>query len=116
MAGALSSGAVLAKEPEHGSRFERRAELKQWRQQMEEQVKAQDAELDKLLQQIDSASGQQKIDAVASAVKTLIQQRKTMHSQMESFRERMQKERGGAQPESGTQPSPGGSSGGQPTP
>ena len=110
LVGALSSGAVLARDPERGGRHgQRHEEMREWRQKMEDQLKAQDAELDRLVQQMDTASGPQKVDAVAAAVKALVQQRKTMQTQMESFRQRMQSEHAG-QPESGTSPesSPGG--------
>ena len=107
MAGALSSGIVMARSPERESRHERREEMRQWRQQMQEQVKAQDAELDKLQQQINSASGQQKVDALAAAVNALIQQRKQMHTQLESFRDRIEKERGGGAGMPGGESSPG---------
>jgi len=101
IAGAVSCGNLLAKETERGPRQERREELRQWHQQMQEQFRAQEAELDKLQQQINSSTGQQKVDALAAAVSALIQQRKALHSQMENFREKMQRERGG---ETGTAP------------
>ena len=79
-----------------------REEMRKIHEKWEQQMKQQDAELDKLQQQIDQSSGQQKMDAVANAVKALIQQRKTMHEQLSSFRERMR----GAWEESEASPSP----------
>ena len=107
IAGGIATGSAIATEPGSGLGG-RRGELKQWRQQMETQMKQQDAELEKLQQQIDSASGpQQKVDALSAAVKALIQQRKTMHEQFESIRERIQ---GGESNTQGGATLPGGAS------
>jgi len=50
--------------------------------QMMSNLKDQDAELDKLVAEMNSASADKKIDAVAAVVTKLVEQRKAMHEQM----------------------------------
>lgn len=103
MAGALSTGTALARDPDSGTREEHRNEMRQFREKMQEQMKTEDAELDKLEQQISKASGQEKVDAIAAAVTALIEQRKKMHTQLESMRQKWEQRKGG-RPESGMTP------------
>ena len=50
--------------------------------QMISDLKNQDAELDKLVAEMNSSSADKKIDAVAAVVTKLVEQRKSMHEQM----------------------------------
>ena len=47
--------------------------------------KEQDAELDKLVAEMNSAPADKKLDAVAALVKKLVEQRKEMHEQMQKM-------------------------------
>jgi hypothetical protein len=47
--------------------------------------KDQDAELDKLVAEMNSASADKKLDAVAAVVTKLVEQRKAMHEQMQKM-------------------------------
>jgi septal ring factor EnvC (AmiA/AmiB activator) len=51
-------------------------------QKMMDEMKAMDARLDGLVQKMNTAQGQAKVDAMAAAVTELVQQRKTMHERM----------------------------------
>jgi Spy/CpxP family protein refolding chaperone len=53
--------------------------------QMMSNWKEQDAELDKLVAEMNSASADKKLDAVAAVVTKLVEQRKAMHEQMQKM-------------------------------
>ena len=52
------------------------------KQQMMQKCKAMDAKLDQLTAAMNTATGQQKIDAMAALLNELVQQRKSMHKMM----------------------------------
>lgn len=54
----------------------------QMQQKMEAEMKAQDAELDKLVADMNAATGDKKVDAIAAVVSKMVEQRKTMHEKM----------------------------------
>jgi O-methyltransferase involved in polyketide biosynthesis len=54
--------------------------------------KDQDAELDKLIEQMNSTAPDKKLDAMAAVVTKLVEQRKTMHEQMQKMMSTDQKE------------------------
>jgi hypothetical protein len=60
--------------------------------QMMSNLKNQDAELDKLVAEMNSASADKKIDAVAAALTKLIELRKAMHEQMQKMMAGKEKE------------------------
>lgn len=109
----LSAGTLLAQPPEPSAAEEgydipskmagHMDRMKEWHEKMSKEIKAQDAELDKLVQEIDSSKGEKKLDAMANALKKLIQQRRSMHERMENFRLRF---KGGKEeaPESSSSP------------
>ena len=47
-----------------------------------EKQKAQDAEIEKLLAEMNSATGEKRIDAIVAVINKLIEQRKVMHAEM----------------------------------
>ena len=49
---------------------------------MMEEQKAQDAEIDKLVAEMNTATGEKRMDAIVAVLKKLIEQRKTMHEKM----------------------------------
>jgi hypothetical protein len=53
--------------------------------QMMSKWKDQDAELDKLIDEMNSASADKKLDAVAAVLTKLVEQRKAMHEQMQKM-------------------------------
>jgi hypothetical protein len=53
--------------------------------QMMSNWKDQDAELDKLVAEMNSASADKKLDAVAAVLTKLVEQRKAMHQQMQKM-------------------------------
>ncbi len=53
--------------------------------QMMSNCKDQDAELDKLVAEMNSATADKKLDAVAAVVAKLVEQRKAMHEQMQKM-------------------------------
>jgi hypothetical protein len=54
-------------------------------QKVMQDVQAMDARLDTLVQQMNSASGQAKVDATAAVVSEMVTQRKTMREGMEKM-------------------------------
>lgn len=58
-------------------------------QKMMEEMKAMDSRLDGLVQKMNAAQGQTKVDATASVVAELVQQRKTMHERMTTMHQGM---------------------------
>jgi len=100
MAGILSAGAVCAQEAAEGAptccpcggmmgKGARKAEMMEWHQKMVEKIKANDAELDKLVAEMNAASGEKKTDAIAAIVNKMMDQRKAWHSDMESRMKKM---------------------------
>jgi hypothetical protein len=53
--------------------------------QMMSSWKDQDAELDKLVAEMNSASADKKVDAIAAVLTKLVEQRKAMHEQMQTM-------------------------------
>jgi flagellar basal body L-ring protein FlgH len=60
-------------------------QMMQAHQKMMDDMKAMDARLDTLVQQMNSATGQAKVDATAAVVSELVTQRKTMFDRMEGM-------------------------------
>ena len=81
IAAMLPAGALIAQE-EHAAMKGDNSKMMEMHQKMEAEMKAQDAELDKLVAAMSSATGDKKADAVAAVVAKLVEQRKAMHSQM----------------------------------
>ncbi len=59
--------------------MEKRQQMMQARKDMMARCKAMDARLDELVATMNTATGQQKIDAMAALLNELVQQRKAMH-------------------------------------
>jgi hypothetical protein len=63
-------------------------------EQMMTEMKAGDARLDALIQEMNSATGEPKINAVAAVVSELVRQQKSMHGRMGQMHELMMGGRG----------------------
>ena len=82
LAAALPATALIAQGPPAGPMKMDNSKMMEMHQKMEAEMKAQDAELDKLVAAMSSATADKKADAVAAVVAKLVEQRKAMHSQM----------------------------------
>ena len=105
VAGVISAGAVFAQEgptgPMQGMMGHGRGEMMEWKKKMAEEMKAQDAELDRLAAEMNAATGEKKVDAIAAVLNKMIEQRKAWHSRMEAMHEKMK----GMMPKEGAKPS-----------
>jgi predicted metal-binding membrane protein len=61
------------------------AKMIQMHQRMLEEVKAQDADNDKLVTEMNQATGKRKVDIMASLLSRLVAQQKSMHKKMSSM-------------------------------
>ena len=79
-------GAVLLAQDEPGKMGdmmkEHPAKMSEMHQKMEAEMKAQDAELDKLVSEMKTATGEKKADAMAAVLSKIVEQRKTTHGKM----------------------------------
>jgi len=86
IAAALPAAVLIAQVPPHGPMKGMmkgdKSKMMEMHQKMEAEMKTQDAELDRLVAQMNAATGDQKVDAIAAVVTKLVEQRKWMHSQM----------------------------------
>ncbi len=64
-------------------------QMAQDHQKMMDEMKAMDARLDTLVQQMNSATGPAKVDATAAVVNEMVTQRKTMREGMEGMQSKM---------------------------
>jgi len=55
---------------------------------MMEMQKTQDAEIDKLLAEMNAATGEKRVDAIVAVINKLVEQRKTMHAEMAAHLDR----------------------------
>ena len=90
---ALLTGAALplcAQQTQPGEMNEtRRQEWKEFHQQMSAKIKQQDAELEKLVTQMNHAPKNQKTDAIAAVVNKMVEDRLANHKQWETMHEKM---------------------------
>lgn len=66
------------------------AQMAEMHEKMDAEMKAQNAELDKLVAAMNSATGEKKVDAIAAVVSKLVEQRKAMHEKMGAMHKKMQ--------------------------
>ena len=65
------------------------AEMMKMHQQMMADMKAGDAKLDALVEDMNAADGDAKVNAIAAVVSELVRQRKAMHAHMGQMHEQM---------------------------
>lgn len=75
-------GAVLLAQPGPPWTKDNPAKMSEMDQKMEADMKAQEAELDKLVADMNAATGDKKMDAMAAVVSKMVEQRKAMHRNM----------------------------------
>lgn len=81
---------LLGQEPGgmQGMNAQKHREMMPMHTKMMEMQKAQDAEIDKLLATMNSATGEQRIDAIIAVLNKLVEQRKAMHTEMAAHLDR----------------------------
>ncbi len=72
-----------------GMMGEKRGEIMQWHQKMMEKFKAQNAELDKMVQEMNAASGDKKVEAIAAIINKVMEERKAWFAEMEARHNKM---------------------------
>src|SRR6516165_3122474 len=80
---AFQSAMLLAQEPGgmQGINQQKHREVMPIHAKIMEKQKAQDAEIDKLLAEINSATGEKRVDAIVAVLNKLVEQRKTMNAE-----------------------------------
>ena len=93
---ALCSGYLFAQEKESekmpGMMKEHHGMMAEMHQKIEAAWKEQDAELDKLVAQMNTAHGDQKVNAMAAVVSKLVELRKKRHEDMAAMHKKMESE------------------------
>jgi len=85
VAAVLPGSALFAQgeqEKMDGMMEEHPAKMAEMDQTMEAEMKAQDAELDKLVSEMNAATADKKVDAIAAVLSKIVEQRKTLHEKM----------------------------------
>ena len=111
----MSAGLALAmatavaqdqnKGPCGGKMREHRAKMMEMHQKLESEWKAQDAELDKLIGDVNSAPAEKKADALAAVASKLVEVRKSDHEKFANMRKMMMERMHARSGESGTKQS-----------
>ena len=85
-----SATTLLAQEPSgmQGMDQQKHREIMPMHAKMTEMQKAQDAEIDKVLATMNSATGEQRIDAIVAVINKLVEQRKAMQAEMAAHLDR----------------------------
>ena len=96
IAGVLAVGTAFAQQTESasggcpmmcgvmcGKMGAHKGQMADWHQKMMEKIKAQDAEMDKLIQEMNAASGEKKVEALAAIANKAMEERKAWHAEME---------------------------------
>jgi len=85
IAASLSGTALLAQDqpsPMGGMHGMKHGQTMPVHEKLQQLQKTQDAELDKLAAEMNSATGEKRVDAIVVVVNKLIEQRKAMHAEM----------------------------------
>ena len=80
----LQGAALLAQDPGgmQGMDQQKHRELMPMHAKMMEKQKAQDAEIDKLLAEMNATTGDKRVDAIVAVLNKLVEQRKVMQAEM----------------------------------
>jgi hypothetical protein len=93
LAATLPASALLAQgeqEKMSGMMKGEPTKMAEMHQKMEAEMNAQNAELDKLVAAMNTATGEKKMDAIAAVVAKLVEQRKMRDEKMAAMHEKMQ--------------------------
>jgi hypothetical protein len=74
--------AAFAQPPDRQQMLEKCQEMMERHQQMQQEMAAMDARLEGLVQQMNAATGEERIDAMAAVINELIEHRREMHEMM----------------------------------
>lgn len=89
----MSVGAAFAQDTDQGMSscpmWGARGNMMEWHQKALEKFKAQNAELDKLVQNMNAAPADRKMDAMAAVINKAMEQRKTWQADMEARQQKM---------------------------
>src|SRR5437762_174607 len=93
IAASLSGAALLAQDqtpamPMGGMHGMKHGEMMPVHEKLQELLKTQDAEIDKLAAEMNAATGEKRLDAVVAVVNKMIEQRKEMHAEMATHMDR----------------------------
>ncbi len=96
IAASLSGAALLAQDQTptmpmggtHGMQKGKHGEMMPVHEKLQELLKTQDAEIDKLAAEMNAATGEKRLDAVVAVVNKMIEQRKAMHAEMATHMDR----------------------------
>lgn len=84
IAAALQSTALLAQDPSgmQGMDKQKHQEMMPMHAKMLEKQRAQDAEIEKLLSEMNATSGEKRVDAIVAVLNKLVEQRRAMQAEM----------------------------------
>jgi len=84
IAGLLQSATLFAQDPGsmQGMDKQKHREMMPRHAKMMEEQKAQDAEIDKLMAEMNAATGEKRVDAIVAVINKLVEQRKAMREKM----------------------------------
>ena len=90
IAAAVQGATLLAQEPSAMPWMDKQKhrEMMPMHSKMMEMQKTQDAEIDKLLAEMNAATGEKRVDAIVAVINKLVEQRKTMHAEMAAHLDR----------------------------
>jgi hypothetical protein len=74
--------AAFGQPPDRQQMQEKCQEMMEKHQQMQQEMAAMDARLEELVQQMNAATGEARIDAMAAVINELVEQRQDMHEMM----------------------------------
>ena len=91
----MAIGTAWAQDTDQGfssapAKWGEKGEMLQWHQKAMEKFKEQNAELDKLVQEMDSAPADKKVDAIIAVINKAMEQRKSWQADMEARHEKIQ--------------------------
>ena len=82
--GLLQSAILFAQDPGSMQEMDKQKhrEMMPRHAKMMDEQKAQDAEIDKLMAEMNAATGEKRVDAIIAVLNKLVEQRKAMHEKM----------------------------------
>lgn len=94
VSGAVQRSSPLAAQDSPAQQSQRMQDMMKMHEQMMADMKAADAKLDALLKEMNAASGNARVDAMAAVVAELVRQNRSMHEHMVQMHQQMMGGRG----------------------